>query len=77
MKVQTPGLPASTVPCSFAVSGPPPGFLLFSGSFAMSVECFVSVFDSPDCFPDCCPKPPDGFDGEACKHESALRYRIA
>ena len=46
------GLPGSTVPLLFDVSGVPSPFLLLSGSFAISVECLVSVFEKPSCLPD-------------------------
>ena len=55
------GRVGSTVPFDFAVSGAPSPFLLLSGSFAMSVECFVSVFDSPSCLPDCVDMSPGVF----------------
>ena len=45
-------LEGSTVPCNLAVSGTPSPFFDFSGSFPISVECFVSVLLKPDCFPD-------------------------
>lgn len=47
------GRNGSTLPCNFAVSGAPSPLVDFSGSLAGSVECFVSVFDSPACLPDC------------------------
>ena len=47
------GRPGSIVPFIFAVSGAPSPFLLLSGSLVISVECFVSEFDSPSCLPDC------------------------
>ena len=49
----TAGLNGSTVPFSLAVSGPPVGFVLLSGLFAIFVECLVSLFERPSCLPDC------------------------
>ena len=53
------------MPFDLEVSGVPSPFLLFSGSLPMSVECLVSVFDKPSCFPDCDPViDPAGFEAE-------------
>lgn len=43
----------STVPFDLEVSGVPSPFVLLSGLLVMSVECLVSVFVKPSCFPDC------------------------
>jgi len=55
----------STVPFSFAVSGPPSPFLLLFGSFVMSVECFVSVLERPSCLPLCEFLPPADLEAAA------------
>jgi hypothetical protein len=51
-----------TVPFALPVSGVPSPFVLFSGSLAISVECFVSVFERPSCLPLCVFLPPAGFE---------------
>lgn len=58
----------STVPFTLAVSGIPPPFVLFSGSFTTSVECLVSAFDIPSCLLDWLPTPvlPAGLDVAGC-----------
>ena len=71
MELLTCGLFGSTVPFSFAVSGPPVGLVLFSGLPAMSVECLVSVLESPSCFPDCVLRLPAGFAVAPYQHVSA------
>lgn len=40
------------MPFILAVSGAPSPLVLFSGLSAILVECLVSVFESPSCFPD-------------------------
>lgn len=57
----------STVPLTLAVSGEPSPFLLLLGSFVMSVECFVSVFESPSCLPDWVFLPWGSLEAAACK----------
>ena len=72
MTVHTCGLDGSTVPLLLAVSGLPSPFLLFSGLLDMSVECFVSVFEIPSCFPDIIFLLPGGFDAVACSIDSQI-----
>ena len=64
-----------TVPFALAVSGVPSPFLLFSGSLVRSVECLVSVFDSPSCLPDCVFLEPAGLE-EAGWVRSVLRFFV-
>ena len=58
-----------TVPLTLAVSGPPSGFLLCSGSCSMSDECLASVFDKPSCLPDCEFEPLAGLEVDGYKNE--------
>lgn len=56
------------VPLDLAVSGSPPGFWLFSGSPAISVECLVSALLTPSCFPDWMVMEPGALDAEGWRN---------
>ena len=58
----------STVPFALPVSGVPSPFVLMVGSLVTSVECFVSVFERPSCFPLCVFLLPAGLEVEAWCH---------
>lgn len=60
------------VPLDLAVSGSPPGFWLFSGSPAISVECLVSALLTPSCFPDWMVMEPGALDAEGWRNSVKL-----
>lgn len=60
------------VPLDLAVSGSPPGFWLFSGSPAISVECLVSALLTPSCFPDWMVMEPGALDAEGWRNTVKL-----
>lgn len=64
------------MPFDFAVSGMPSPFLLVSGSFVMSVECLVSAFDNPSCFPDWVFMLPAGLDAAGYGFKESVRFLV-
>lgn len=68
-KAHRAGRLGSTVPFNLAVSGTPSPFLLLSGSFEMSTECLVSVFESPSCLPDCVVRSPVSLEDAPYVHD--------